>query len=291
MKVMTFNIRTALAKDGPNAWDKRRALVARTILDHDPDLVGLQEPTCGQWKDLARDLGANWAGLVHDRRDSAGAESHLQGGFVRSDRISVETEGAFWLSHTPEVAGSVTFPNHWGARTCVWAHVRERAGGRDLIFAVTHFDTHGESWLPSARVVARELDAVAGGLPVVLVGDFNCASGSEAHRFLVREAGYRDAWHEAGHADAGVNTFNAFTDTPRLPDKPADLERRLRDLYRDVPQFAHYPAHVRLYGNQRIDWILIRGPLKAVRAEIDTRAPGGRLPSDHYPVVADLEWT
>ena len=31
LKVMTFNVRTSVAKDGLNAWDKRRDLFADTI--------------------------------------------------------------------------------------------------------------------------------------------------------------------------------------------------------------------------------------------------------------------
>ncbi|MCC7406837.1 MAG: hypothetical protein IT442_02120 [Phycisphaeraceae bacterium] len=40
----------------------------------------------------------------------------------------------------------------------------------------------------------------------------------------------------------------------------------------------------------RIDWIICRGALVPVAAEIDRWQLEGRYPSDHYPVVAELAW-
>ena len=39
----------------------------------------------------------------------------------------------------------------------------------------------------------------------------------------------------------------------------------------------------------RIDWILCSPDLKVVDADIDHRKPGGRYPSDHYPVRARID--
>jgi endonuclease/exonuclease/phosphatase family metal-dependent hydrolase len=45
-------------------------------------------------------------------------------------------------------------------------------------------------------------------------------------------------------------------------------------------------------GNYRIDWILFRGPFTCQFATLDTRrGPDELMPSDHYPVIATLEWT
>src|SRR4051795_6558118 len=43
LRVSTFNIRYGKAKDGENAWDKRRELFMRTVKNMDPDLLGMQE--------------------------------------------------------------------------------------------------------------------------------------------------------------------------------------------------------------------------------------------------------
>jgi len=39
-----------------------------------------------------------------------------------------------------------------------------------------------------------------------------------------------------------------------------------------------------------LDWILLRGHLTARSAIIDYRTDEGLLPSDHYPVVARIEY-
>jgi endonuclease/exonuclease/phosphatase family metal-dependent hydrolase len=128
---------------------------------------------------------------------------------------------------------------------------------------------------------------VAHGCPIILVGDFNCAAESEAHAYLCGAGGYRDAWTEAGHANAGIVTFHGFTPTTRLPDEPGDDEW----LTGGNEKFAHYPLHVRTHRNCRIDWILVRGPLVCADATIDCRTTtDGLMPSDHYPVVASIDW-
>ena len=208
--VMTFNIRTSLANDGRHDWVHRRDLVARTIRHHGPDLLGIQEPTVLQWGHVAEALAPDWIGIPHNRQDDYGSEPHLQGGFVKAARFQRIADGCFWLSDTPDVPASISFPLDWGARTVGWMKLRDRTAGRDIVFAVTHFDTNEASWLPSAQVMGRELVRVAGGSPIVVVGDFNCAAGSPAWKHLTGEAGFRDAWTEAGLADEGVLTYNAF---------------------------------------------------------------------------------
>ena len=86
-------------------------------------------------------------------------------------------------------------------------------------------------------------------LPWVVLGDLNAPPGSPPLRTL--EAGGFDP---ALPVDAG-GTAHAFTGRTDGP---------------------------------RIDHILVRGPWQVDSAEIRHLRPGGRLPSDHWPVVADL---
>ena len=177
-----------------------------------------------------------------------------------------------------------------GARACGWARLHDRRVDRDLLFSCTHFDTNAGAWLPSAKVLRAELDNVAGGTPIVLVGDFNCAARSEAHTYLL-DAGYRDAWTEAGHADEGIVTYNGFTPCTRLPDDPGQPQDGLERGSVPIDVFGHYPPHAWTHRNYRIDWILLRGPLRCVSAAVDCRSDRGLLPSDHFPVIGTIEWS
>jgi endonuclease/exonuclease/phosphatase family metal-dependent hydrolase len=287
LTAMTFNVRYDEESDGRHRWRHRRPLVLETIRSHQPHLLGLQEPTAGQWLDLAAALpGHTPFGAGGEDRDDV--EPH--GGFFRTARFEPLDTGMFWLSDTPSVPHSISWPNDWGARACGWVKLRDRMADRDLLFASTHLDTNAGAWMPSAAVLHAEIDRVAGDLPIVLVGDFNCHAGSPPHRYLQEVAGYRDAWHEAGHADDGVITFNGFTQLTRLPD---DAEKRREWLPAPAIPLDALPdrAAPGLPGdNYRIDWILVRGAIVAVSAVIDCRSSGGLLPSDHYPVVAQLEY-
>jgi endonuclease/exonuclease/phosphatase family metal-dependent hydrolase len=280
LTAMTFNIRYDEPADGPRAWPHRRDAVLQTIRAHDPDLLGLQEPTAGQWQEFVAGLPALSAFGLSGAESEDGA-SH--GGFFRTERFAAIDRGVFWLSDTPSTPYSISWPNDWGPRACSWVALDDEAAGEQIVFASTHLDTNAGSWLPSARVLHAQLDAVARGRPVVLAGDFNCAAGSDAHRYLTHEAGFRDAWLEAGNADAGVLTFNGFAPITELPGDP---EARRRWIDASTP--AGMLAGAR--DNYRIDWILLRGALVAREARIDSRLRGGVLPSDHYPVVARIDY-
>ena len=284
--VMTFNIRCDTSEDGRHAWANRRALALAAIRDHQPDLLALQEATVPQWRDIASAL-PDLRAFTDDDDAALEMSGDYPCGFVRDARFTIRDAGRFWLSETPQEAGSVTWPSDGGPRLCRWARLQDRLTDRALVFASTHVDTNADAWLRSAEVLHRELDRIARGMPIVLAGDFNCAAGSGAHEYLCTTAGYRDAWNEAGHADAGVITFNGFEPYTTLPSGDS-LRQWLERNSQPVELFGHYPGHIGAHHNSRIDWILLRGPLTSLAAANDYRTDRGLLPSDHYPVVAQI---
>jgi endonuclease/exonuclease/phosphatase family metal-dependent hydrolase len=257
---MTFNVRCDTSEDGAHDWRHRRADVFALIRTHDPDLIGLQEPDALQWADISAQLpGYSPFGVFDD--GSENLEAH--GGFFRTSRFEAGDQGIFWLSDTPSIPHSVTWETDWEPRACGWTRLRDRVTDRELVFANTHFDTNANAWRPSAGTLRLELGPIAGTTSVIVAGDFNCPAGSEAHRYLIAEGGFRDVWYEAGHSDAGMLTFHGFTG------------RR----------------HVPTLGNERIDWILVRGEFTCAEAKIDYSSRSGEPASDHYPVIAELSWS
>ena len=293
LKVMTFNIRTSLADDGPNHWDLRKEFLFQTVRRHDPDIVGFQEPTPSQWRELEQALAPGWVGVSHSRQDASSEErNHWQGFFYKPMRLELRRHGCFWLSDTPDVPGSVSFTHDWGARTCVWGVMKDKKTGREFVFGDTHLDTNPASWLPGAKVLHQQMDKIAGENPTVLVGDFNCSAGSEPWRYMKETAEYHDAWNAVGNEDLGVNSFHAFTGINGLPlDQPEVMEKWLSTLADPLPVFRHYRQHVLDHRNYRIDWILYKGALRAVEVCMDTEKKDGRSASDHFAVMATFEWT
>ncbi|HET7560158.1 MAG TPA: endonuclease/exonuclease/phosphatase family protein, partial [Limnochordia bacterium] len=169
MRVLSFNLRNANAKDGPNAWDERTEAVADVWRAIDADLAGIQEGYLRQVRFLEeRFPGYLRLGVGRDGGEN-GEHSAI---FVRRDRFRVLAHGDFWLSDTPEVPAS----KHWGnncVRMATWAHLRDHEGG-ELLYLNTHLDHEA----PQARVKGAELICSflaerSGDRPVVVTGDFN----------------------------------------------------------------------------------------------------------------------
>ena len=64
LRVMTFNVRYGEAKDGINAWPKRRDLMVQVIRSEHPDILGTQELLSPQGDYLQQHLpGYKWFGM------------------------------------------------------------------------------------------------------------------------------------------------------------------------------------------------------------------------------------
>jgi endonuclease/exonuclease/phosphatase family metal-dependent hydrolase len=254
LRVMTYNLRYA-SQTPPNAWPSRRPVMKNLIASVAPDVIGTQEGLYAQLKDIAADLpDYEWIGLGRD----GGSRGEFMAIFYKRARFEPVAFDHFWLSDTPEVVGSATW-GHSNRRMVTWVRFRERTTGREFFFWNTHLDHEVEAARQKAAALIRDrLAAADRAVPLLLVGDFNCAAGdSRAYQILTGEAGLSDAWTSAAsRVNDGLNTFNGFQPVSK--------------------------------GGVRIDWVLFRGKAGVSRAEIVTYAEGGQNPSDHFPVVVDL---
>lgn len=262
LRVVSFNIRNCTAPDGRDHWDHRRDLVVRTLLDHDADLIGLQEGRFSQISFLCEQLADyGFVGIGRDDgRDDHDAAGEFAAIFFRRDRFKKLDEGHFWLSETPDTPGS----KGWGAplaRMVSWVRLRDGHTGRTLRFMNTHLEWEGvQARQESASLLRAHLDSLDPAEPAILTGDFNDAEGSITYDRLFG----RD-----GAAPPPVDVYRAV--------HPQAVEDE-----------GTYHAFKGVSHGKRIDWIIIRGPLTCRVATIDRRHFNGRYPSDHFPVRADL---
>jgi len=258
--VMTFNLRYAGGDEGERAWEARREGVAQRVRASGADIVATQECLARQADDLQRLLPEfALAGVGRDDGDRAGEMCAIL--WRREHFIKLE-EGHRWHGE-PGLAPSPPDADAACVRMFSWVILAERAAPhRRLLVVNTHLDHVG---MLARQRAALRLQAFlaehAGGLPVVLAGDFNApaASGSPPYGLLVAPDAtppltdcFR-ALHPVGEVPEG--TFHGFAEE----DQPA-----------------------------RIDWILAGGGLQALRAWIDRERVNGLRPSDHHPVVAVL---
>lgn len=269
LRVMTFNIRYGTAPDGENAWEKRRELLVETIRAFRPDVLGTQECLAGQAEFLRAALPGY--GCVGVGRDDGQLAGEMCAVFYREDRFQLVAEGHFWLSETPDVAGS----RGWDAalpRIASWARLRARDDTlRTLVCLNTHFDHVGEAArLASAKLLSARAQAVAGGAPAIVLGDFNTPTDPGRPGPYTALLGLGEGAEET---EGGL---------------------ALRDVYRRLhpPRSDEATFHGFTGGRDgaRIDWILATPDWTPVAAAIDRTARDGRWPSDHFPVTAVLRW-
>lgn len=254
LRVMSYNIRCGSCEraDDVNHWSQRKFRVAKLISEAQVDLVGLQEAEKFQVDDLVALLADfDWVGIG---RDDGQLKGEMNAVLVRRSAFSIESRQTLWLSETPQQISS-----GWDAmfkRTLTLLRLKDRLRGRALYFLNTHFDHHGAlARSQSAALIARTLQTLDAGIPVLLTGDLNDRPGAASYQTLSRPL--RDAERIARQAPSGGDiSFNGFG---------KDMQS----------------------GN-KIDYVFV-SPTVGVRSHsLITSLPDGYYPSDHYPVLAEV---
>jgi endonuclease/exonuclease/phosphatase family metal-dependent hydrolase len=262
VRVMSFNIRYGTARDGENRWDNRKEFLVETIRAFDPDLLGTQETLKFQRDDL-KELLPDYAVIGVGRNDGRD-DGEMMALYYRHDRFEELEQGHFWLSETPEEAGSRSWDSSL-PRMVTWVRLRDRQRPEwpPLTFFNTHFDHVGTTArLESARLLRTRIEAAAGTGPVIVTGDFNCGEGSPPYRALF------------GSTDANRTTFiDAF-------------RSRHPESLGDEGTFSGFRADQT--AGPRIDWIGVSLDWIVQESAIDRTSREGRTPSDHWPVTATL---
>lgn len=103
IKVMTFNLRTSKAADGPNCFANRKPLILDVLRREKPDVIGFQEATEEMLLWLKQALRSYYV-LGHGRNP----DNHGEGVATafRKDRFDLHAFGQEWLSFTPDQPGS-----------------------------------------------------------------------------------------------------------------------------------------------------------------------------------------
>ena len=261
-RVVTYNIRYDNPGDGPNIWTNRREAMALYLRETKADLIGMQEVLPQQRDYLAGQLG-DFAVYSVGRDD--GVKGEATPIFYRKDRFELLEKGTFWLSLTPDQAGS----KGWDAglpRVVSWLKLRDKQAGRAMLVVNTHFDNRGsQARLESAKLLVKKIDELDGegadALPVVLTGDFNC---------IAKQPPY-EALSPKGDVAGKLLDAHLITREPHTGgDSTSSGFRELRP-------------------GAKIDFIFVRN-FKVQSHRIDDPRIEGRFVSDHQPVAAELRW-
>jgi endonuclease/exonuclease/phosphatase family metal-dependent hydrolase len=256
LHVMTFNIRYDNSGDSLNNWQYRKDVAAEIIKEYDVDLFGTQEVEDNQLRDLKERL-PQYASIGVGRADGkeAGEYSAI---FYKKDKFEAEKSGTFWLSETPEVAGSKGWD---GAceRIATWAILKEKQSNKRFFFINTHLDHIGKiARREGVKLLLERAKTESGGLPVIITGDFNASPESEVIRQVL----------------AGGKFFDTRLLAPSVP---------------EINGTYHGFGKALVEEREIIDYIFVTGDIVVNAYTIAPEKRDNIYVSDHTPVCVQIE--
>ena len=209
LKVMSYNIRMGIAKDGTNSWEFRCPATIAMLKDQQPDIFGVQEAFEFQIK-FIEEYCRNYRS-VGVGRDDGKKKGEYMSIFWNKKRIKLIKWGTFWLSETPDEPS-----RGWDAycrRTATWALMKDKKTGRKFYYVNTHLDHKGkEAQKNGLKLIVDRIESInPQGYPMVLTGDFNIKPDNAALTDL--DARMQSARKVAPVTDSH-NTFNGWSVKP-----------------------------------------------------------------------------
>lgn len=257
---MSFNIRLDTPVDGKNQWKHRKEVLVAEVKANDPLFLGVQEAKWNQMEDLSSGLPEyGWIGRGRDDGDKGGEFSAV---FYKKDKVKLLDSGTFWLSETPEKAGSLG----WDAacrRVVSWGKFQCNKTQKQFFYANTHFDHRGnKARIESAKLIRKKIDSLAGNLPLFVSGDFNTTSNSNVYKIITSECNGVKGWIDS-HSAAKVQ------------------ENKLNRTFHDFGKVTGNKGSI-------IDFIFASGPVTIEKFKICPELRDGKLTSDHNAIVATI---
>ncbi|WP_308601030.1 endonuclease/exonuclease/phosphatase family protein [uncultured Dysgonomonas sp.] len=259
LNVISFNIRYDNPDDSLNNWQYRKDVAAKTIKNQKADIVGTQEVLVNQLNDLKSRLPEyNAIGVGREDGIEKGEYSAI---LYKKDRFKEIKSGYFWLSETPEVAGSKGWD---GAceRIATWAILEDISSKKQLFFINTHLDHVGKiARQEGVTLLLSRANALANGLPIIMTGDFNATPESDVIKHVTDVNSPEHLIHSKDIAveKSGTDwTFHGFGKVP--------MERR-----------------------EFIDYVFVSKGIKVAKHSVLPEKLDDTFISDHSVVVAQIE--
>lgn len=259
LKVMSYNIRYDNPGDGGNQWNNRKDFAANLIRFYDADIFGAQEVLHNQLVDLSDRLpGYAHVGVGREDGKTKGEYAPI---FYKNARFELMKSGNFWLAEDINAVGK----KGWDAaceRVATWAILRDKQSGKEFFFLNTHLDHMGKiARHEGAALVLEQSRQLAGGLPVIVTGDFNAAPSDEPIRVLTDPSDARHLTHSREIAAFKYGPEWTFHNFGKIP-------------------FAK---------REWIDYIFVKGNIRVLTHGVLTDTLNELYPSDHCPVISTIE--
>jgi endonuclease/exonuclease/phosphatase family metal-dependent hydrolase len=256
IKVMTLNIRYDNPDDSLYSWPKRATQVCNFIKNEKPDIFGLQEVLWNQYQFLDSAL-LDYSSIGVGRSNGA-REGELNPVFFRKRKFELIRNITFWLSESPDIAGSKS----WGAslpRIVTWMELVDKNSHKHFFFFNTHFAHDSDSArLMSSKILLNEVNKIAEGFPFIITGDFNMPPTSTGYSILT------------GPDESVPLLKDAYVITEKRPSGP-------------VYTFNGFSDKI---NTSRMDYIFVRNGMRVLDYKTVVKKERGIFISDHWPVEA-----
>lgn len=257
INVMSFNIRYDNPDDSLNNWQYRKGRVGDAILFYNVDILGAQEVLHNQLLDLQHVLtDYNVLGVGREDGREKGEYSAI---WYKKSRFDLLDTGYFWLSETPEVAGSKGWD---GAceRIATWAVLKDKKSDKDVFVINTHLDHVGKiARRDGVRLILDRIHTLSAGRPVILTGDFNSSPESDVVKSIL--------------ADSVDNLENS-----------SSIAKYSYGPHWSFHNFGRIPYNERIM----IDYIFVSKGVKVERFGVLAEENNGEFLSDHAPVLSTV---
>lgn len=167
----------------------------------------------------------------------------------RKDKFCVPEQGHFWFADDPRMPSVERDEKYHKPRICAWMRLQDRQSGKVFAYMNVHYGFGPEGHIKNAKLLESFAEKLA--CPVVIAGDFNMSPGTPG--YLAMTARFTDV--NAAAANAEEFTYHGYgLCEPRL-----------------------------------LDYCFVQGGVKPVSCEILRDSFAGKYPSDHYPILMQLE--
>lgn len=256
MKVMTFNLRCDFPLDINNRWKNRRHITYNIIDKYKCDIIGTQEATENMYKDIKKNSdNYNIIGTPRSRKFFVERNDIL----IKNENKIIESK-TFWLSDTPDTVSSSkwfsVFP-----RICTTA-VIELSNKVKIRVCNSHLDcftSKAREYELKRLMELIEEEQIKEDLPIIIMGDFNSGPDSKLIKNL----------------SSGVYGSK----------KVSAVQEYDKRLYMNSTMSMFKGKEKGLH----IDYIFVSEEFKVNNVEIVRYNENGKYPSDHYPLMADIE--
>ena len=256
LTIGTYNLKYDNPKDTGNLWVNRAPVIAALLRFHAFDIFGTQEGYKNQLDDIANALPQySYYGAGRDDGKDKGEHSAI---FYKKDEFKLLNKGDFWLSQTPgqpSLGWDATCCN----RICSWVYLEQKKTGKKFYFFNAHYDHQGvQARKESSKLILQKIKDIAGKSPVIFTGDLNGSQQSEWYQAVANSGVLKDTYKEVKYAYVNNASFNGFGHN----NDSADI----------------------------IDHIFTTTHFTATRWGVLTDTYHGKYPSDHFPVLAEVNF-